>query len=252
MNISRRSRPVSLATLAASRAGSAAAQGKPAPIGKIKLVILDIGGTLIQDHGQVPAALMRALSHRDVPATAAEIANWRGASKREMVRHFVERSGKPNSLVEPIYADFSAQTDKAYANAQPIAGAEAALRQMRDDGLLLATTTGFGRELTEMVMRKLNWKQYFAANVTSDDVVDGRPAPYMLFRAMEAARVDNAADAVAVGDTPLDLQAANNGGMRGAIGVWSGAVTEKRLRQERFTQLLPSVADLPALLRAAY
>ena len=74
MNISRRSRPVSLATLAASRAGSAAAQGKPAPIGKIKLVILDIGGTVIQDHGQVPAALMRALSHRDVPATAAEIA----------------------------------------------------------------------------------------------------------------------------------------------------------------------------------
>ena len=122
---------------------------------------------------------------------------------------------------------------------------------MRDDGLLLATTTGFGRELTEMVMHKPNWKQDFAANVTSDDVVAGRPAPDMLFRAMQAARVDDAADAVAVGDTPLDLQAANNGGMRGAIGVWSGAATAERPRQERFTQLLPSVADLPALLTRA-
>jgi phosphonatase-like hydrolase len=233
-----------------SLSGRAAAQG--APPGKIKLVILDIGGTLIEDHGEVPTALMSALSHHGIPASAPEIANWRGASKREMVRHFVERSGKPNALVEPIYADFSAQADKAYANVQPIAGAEAAPKQMRDDGLLLATTTGFGRTLTEMVMHKLNWKQYFVVNVTSDDVVDGRPAPYMLFHAMEAAHVDNVAEAVAVGDTPLGLQAANNGGMRGAIGVWSGAVPEERLRKERFTQLLPSVAALPALLRTAY
>lgn len=63
-------------------------------------------------------------------------------------------------------------------------------------------------------------RAYFVVKVTSDDVVDGRLVPYMLIHAMEAGHVDNVAAAVAVGDTPLDLQAANNGGLGGAVGVW--------------------------------
>ena len=90
----------------------------------IKLVVLDIGGTLIQDHGEVPTAMMSALSRKKIPATAAEIADWRGASKRGMIRHFVERAMKPgksaDALVEAINADFNAQAEKAYVNVQPI------------------------------------------------------------------------------------------------------------------------------------
>jgi len=54
---------------------------------------------------------------------------------------------------------------------------------------------------------------------------------------------------MAVGDTPLDLQAANNGGMGAAIGVFSGAATEDRLRKERNSGVLPSVAALPDLIK---
>ena len=71
----------------------------------------------------------------------------------------------------------------------------------------------------------------------------------MLFRAMEAAHVNETAQVLAVGDTPLDLQAANNGGMGAAIGVYSGAATEERLRKERNSGVLPSVAELPGLIR---
>ena len=221
----------------------------------IKLVVLDIGGTLIQDHGEVPTAMMNALSRRHIPATAAEIADWRGASKRGMIRHFVEQAMKPgkqaNALIESINADFNVHAEKAYANIQPIAGAEDALKQMRGMGLLLATTTGFGRELEDRILKHLGWEKYFTVTISSDDVVDGRPAPYMIYHAMEAAHVANVKDVVAVGDTPLDLQAANNAGV-GAIGVWSGAATEEKMRKEKYSQLLPSVASLPALLQKSY
>ena len=99
------------------------------------------------------------------------------------------------------------------------------------------------------ILARLGWQHYFAASITSDDVVDGRPAPYMLFRAMEAAHVNETAQVIAVGDTPLDLQAANNGGMGASIGVFSGAATEDRLRKERNSGLLPSVAQLPDLIK---
>jgi phosphonatase-like hydrolase len=253
-NITRRSLHLSLAALAAASALPAAAQeARRAGGPKIKLVILDMGGTLIQDHGEVPAALSSSLSKRGIAASAGEIANWRGSSKRGMVKHFVGQSKTPVAeqakLIDEIYADFSQQTDKAYANVQAIAGIEPALREMRAMGLLLATTTGFGRELTDAVIHHLDWKKYFVANISSDDVEDGRPAPYMLFRAMEAAHINDVRSIAAVGDTVLDIQAGDNAGAGAVIGVYSGVTAEAKLRAERASAILPSVAQLPDWLK---
>jgi phosphonatase-like hydrolase len=247
---------MALNTVAAATAmqagGAAAAETKP----HLRLVVLDIGGTLIADHGEVPKAMKAAFAHAGLDVGYAEIGDWRGASKRGMIAHFVGlRAGKDadkETLTDRIYADFGAQADAAYKDVRPIPGVEEAMRTMRGDGLLLATTTGFGRELNAAIFKRLGWGDQFAASITSDDVADGRPAPFMIFHAMEAAHVENVAEVVAVGDTPLDLQAANNAAVRGVIGVYSGAATQERLRRERFTQILPSVAELPALLRSAF
>ena len=41
------------------------------------------------------------------------------------------------------------------------------------------------------------------SSITSDDVADGRPAPYMLFRAMEAGHINETAQVLAVGRNKL-------------------------------------------------
>jgi phosphonatase-like hydrolase len=233
-------------------AGGAAAQptaGNGEPPLPLKLVVLDIGGTLIADHGEVPDSMLGAFARHGIVVTPQEFSEWRGASKRAMVRHFVAREHKSEALVDPIYADFTRTVSKAYEKVQPIAGAEQALKELAAMNLILATSTGFDGPLTKSILSRLGWQHYFMASITSDDVADGRPAPYMLFRAMEAARVDETAAVMAVGDTPLDLQAANNGAMGAAIGVYSGAATEERLRKERNSGVLPSVAELPGLIR---
>ena len=236
-------------------AGSAGA--RPAPPGgnppvALKLVVLDIGGTLIGDHGEVPEAMLGAFGRKGIAVTPQEFSEWRGAAKRGMVQHFVEQrgpqTGRP-ALIEAIYNDFATTTSKAYANVQPIPGAENALKELQAMNLLLATTTGFDRTLTTQVLSHLGWQHYFVASITSDDVVDGRPAPYMLFRAMEAAHVNDMRQVLAIGDTVLDLQAANNAGVGAVIGVYSGAATEERLRKERSSAVLPSVASLPELIK---
>ena len=236
---------------AAARAATSAKVTRP-----IRLVVLDVGGTLIEDHGEVPNAMHDALTKRGVEVSFAEIGEWRGASKRGMVRHFVELRTKPDAkreaLIASIYDDFSAQVNAAYADVRPIPGAEECIRKLRAAGLLVATSTGFDRPLTDKVFAHLRWRDYFVTTVTSDDVVDGRPSPFMLFHAMEAAHVDSVAEVVAVGDTPLDIQAGANAGVRGVVAVYSGAATEERMRKEQFTHILPSVASLPELLRANF
>jgi len=247
-SLSRRS---SLSLLPALMATGAAAQPSGSAL-SLKLVVLDIGGTLIGDHGEVPDAMLGAFSRKGITVTPQEFSGWRGASKRGMVKHFVEDRGPATgrgALEEAIYADFTSKVSKAYENVQPIPGAEKALQELKAMNLLLCTSTGFDRQLTTQVFSHLGWQHYFVASITSDDVADGRPAPYMLFRAMEAAHVNDTAEVLAVGDTVLDLQAGNNGGMGAVVGVYSGAATESRLRQEKSSAVLPSVADLPDLIR---
>jgi len=257
------SRRQSLKTLAAattlgasaavgSAAGDARKPGNPA----IRLVVLDVGGTIVAERGDVPETLRRAFSNHGLTVTTVEIADWRGASKREVVRHFVEQrtpgGADREKLAGAIYRDFSERIIDVYKSVPAIAGAEEAFQKMRGAGLLLATSTGFDREITASIFRRLGWEKYFAASISSDDVTQGRPSPFMIFHAMEAARVDNVREVVAVGDTPLDLQAGTNAGLRGVVGVLSGASTSAKLQEEPHTHILPSVAELPALLQTGF
>ncbi len=219
----------------------------------IRLIVLDVGGTIIQDRGDVPDALQGAFAKRGITVTPPEIALWRGASKRDVVRHFTgERSAAKGSdldaLVAAIYADFNTRVIEVYKNVPPIDGAEATFRTLRESGYLLASSTGFGREVALSIFRRLGWEKYFTAVITSDDVAQGRPAPYMIFHAMEASLVASVTEVIVVGDTPLDLRAGKNAGVRGIVGVLSGASKEDQLRPEPHTDILSSVAELPALL----
>jgi phosphonatase-like hydrolase len=254
------SRRQSIGTLAAATSvglstASATPGGRQEPA--VRLVVLDVGGTIVEDRGDVPKTLRQAFANHDLNVTPAEIGELRGASKREIVRHFVELRTAPGvahreDLIAAIYADFSRQAIDSYKTVPPIAGAEEAFQKMRGEGLLLATTTGFDREITSSIMTRLGWQKYFAAIISSDDVTEGRPAPFMIFHAMESARVNSVREVVVAGDTPLDLQAGANAGMRGVVGVLSGVSSAARLRQEPHTHILRSVAGLPDLLRSGF
>ncbi|MCU1327544.1 MAG: putative hydrolase [Bryobacterales bacterium] len=222
----------------------------------IRLVILDIGGTLIEDHGDVPGLLRSALSNHGVESTPEEISKWRGASKREIIRHFVSQQSFPptvnrEKVIAAAYDQFTAELIEVYRSVPPVPGAEDAIRQLRQRGYLVATTTGFDRVVTESIFKRLGWTKYFAATICSDDVTQGRPAPFMLFHAMEAANVDNVAQVIAVGDTPLDLQAGTNAGMRAVVGVLTGAATIDKLRPEPHTHIVESIANVPSLLASS-
>jgi len=82
-----------------------------------------------------------------VQSTPEEIAKWRGASKREIIRHFVKQqfpSGNPDrdKLINTVYDEFTVGLIAAYRSVPPIAGAEDAIRELRQKGYLVATTTG--------------------------------------------------------------------------------------------------------------
>jgi hypothetical protein len=162
--------------------GSASAQpvGGASPLA-LKLVVLDIGGTLIGDHGEVPDAMLGAFSrkghHRDGRRSSAAGAALPSGGMVKALCRGAWAHNRPHRLEEAIYVDFTATVSKAYANVQPIPGAENALKELQGMKLLLATTTGFDRALTTQVLSHLGWQHYFAASITSDDVGRWPPRP---------------------------------------------------------------------------
>ena len=104
----------------------------------IKLVIFDIAGTIIEDHGEVLGAFSAALRKNGIPFTPDELKRRKGASKREVIRHFVEQLG-PNpdhaEQVESTYGCFRDELQNLYAQRiNPIAGAAETFAWCREHG----------------------------------------------------------------------------------------------------------------------
>lgn len=224
----------------------------------VKLVVFDVAGTIIEDHGEVIDAFSAALTANGVPVSAAELKEFKGASKREVITQLVHLhwGSDPGNeeRVDRTYAAFRSELEGRYANGgiKPIAGAANTFAWLKAHNVLCATTTGFYRSVTDQILDAIGWRSHFVANVSSDEVRMGRPAPYMIFRAMEAAGIDDVREVLNVGDTPLDIQAGHRAGVLGAIAVLTGVHTEARLRAEAPSDLIASVADLPSLIETRY
>src|SRR5215469_1104307 len=212
---------------------------------RIKLVVFDIAGTIIEDHGEVVHAFAKALAENGIPFVESELLRWKGASKREVIRHFagkLDLKGGLDEKVEDSYRTFRSELERCYSeNLTPIAGAADTFRWCKDRGILMATTTGFYREISDLVLQQTRWQDFFAANISSSDVRQGRPAPYMIFHAMEVAGISNVAEVMNVGDTPLDLQSGTNAGVVGVVGVLTGAHDRQKLEREPHTHIISSV-----------
>lgn len=208
-----------------------------------------MAGTTVRDSGEVARAFAAALADHGVDAAAAKINAVRGASKREAIATLVApRYGADPGRVEAVYSSFKHHLQRVFTReAVPVAGARETFGWLRARGIRLALNTGFDRDITEILLEALKWRGIADAVICGDDVPQGRPAPYMIFHAMEAAGVTSVHHVLNVGDTVSDLQAAYNAGIAASVGVLSGAHDREQLSREPHAWLIPSIADLPAL-----
>jgi len=219
----------------------------------LRLMVFDMAGTTVEDGGQVGVAFGAALAECGIALTDEQLANVRGASKREAIADLVARHAGPawHGRADDVYASFVRHLEHEFAaGVKPLPGAEAAFAYLRGRGIKIALTTGFDRDIAGLLLDALHWKTRADAWFCGDDVPRGRPAPYLIFRAMEATGVDSVHAVGTLGDTVLDLQAGYNAGVRLNIGTLSGAHGRDKMQREPHAHLIASVAELPRLLDA--
>ena len=221
----------------------------------LELVVFDLVGTTIQDRGEVPDALQGAMLEHGLEIAAGDMKHLRGLSKREMIARLLGENARASlegleAKADAVYESFLSRLVGTIegGGVHAMEGSAATFAWLQAHRIKVVLSTGFNRQITDLLLAQPSWSPgLIDASVCLDDVSQGRPAPYLIFRAMERAGVASVHRVAAVGDTRSDLQAAHNAGVAQAIGVLSGDQGPEELGAEPHTALVDSVAGLPAL-----
>jgi phosphonatase-like hydrolase len=217
-----------------------------------ELVVLDVAGTTVDEGQHVYRVLGETARAHGATPSDADIARWHGAAKHEALQALLTaRDGTPPELEElaTVVADFRNRLIAAYTEHPPcpLPGVPEALAALRAAGIRVALTTGFDRDIVESLLNALGWEGDSVVDtvVCGSDVTAGRPAPFMIFQAMERLGAADVARVLVAGDTPRDLEAGTNAGAGFVVGVLTGASAADELSAHPHTHLLSSVAELP-------
>ena len=203
--------------------------------GPLRAVILDMAGTIVDYGSCAPAGVfIEVFKRHGISISMAQARGPMGAHKRD---HVAAISAMPEvaeawraakgrevteSDIEAMYRELiPLQVAALPAYSTLIPGTLEAAAEFRNRGLGVATTTGYNREMTDVVLHEMA-RQGFApdAAVCVDDVPAGRPEPWMALEAAQRLRAYPPAACVKVGDTVPDVLEGLNAGM------WTVALTK--------------------------
>ena len=142
----------------------------------------------------------------------------------------------PEDRWEAVAARWAEEMQAGRPRALP--WARGALRRLARHGVRLGLVTASTRGVVEPSLRRLNLEGVFETAYFADDVVNGKPHPEALLRALADLGVAPA-DAVYVGDTTIDLAMASAAGT--PFEAVAGTTTDAAFRAAGVERVWPGV-----------
>ncbi|MFF0743136.1 HAD family hydrolase [Streptomyces sp. NPDC004111] len=222
---------------------------------RIGLVVLDMAGTTVADGGLVEQAFAAAATRLGVEPGTADfdakldyVRRTMGESKISVFRHLFgdeELARRANTAFEEAYGELVDGGRIA-----EIPGARAAVEKLTAEGRTVVLTTGFARVTQDAILAALGWQDLVPLTLCPADAGGrGRPYPDMVLAAfLRTKAVAGVADVAVLGDTSYDMLSGVRAGAGVVGGVLTGAHGRDDLLAHGATHVLPSVAELPALL----
>jgi AHBA synthesis associated protein len=186
------------------------------PEPRLEGVVFDLDGVLVDS-----IAVMRAAFERSHRLVVGEGEAPFEVYLSHLGRHMPDTL-KIMGLPAEMYDTFVVESRKLVHLVNPCPGASDLLLRLRNAKISTAIATGKTRDRAMEVLATTGLLELVDAVVGSDEVANGKPAPDIVLLALEKIRV-TAANAVMIGDSPLDLQAGQAAGTRVAAALWGQA-----------------------------
>ncbi|GAA4499436.1 phosphonatase-like hydrolase [Hymenobacter ginsengisoli] len=237
----------------------------------LQLLVFDMAGTTVRDQHEVEACFAQAAAATGLQASAARILAVQGQAKRFVFDLLWREQLGPGASeteltarVDHSYQVFRNILENHYRTAEvlPTEGCLDLFAFLKSQGIRIALTTGFYREVTDLILRRLGWhvgldaqhrgtsQSLIDLSIASDEVAEGRPAPLMIQRAMQTFGITDPRQVWNVGDTPSDLVSGRRAVCARSLGVTNGTHSVQQLANYPNDGLLASLTELHQLLRA--
>jgi len=211
----------------------------------VSAVILDVDGTLVDTNYQHAIAWDRAFARHDVFVPLRRIHRHIGMGGDQLVR---ELAG--DDVEERCGDDIRDAESELYEELIPevrvIEGARELIQHLRERDLVVVLASSENSDEVEHYIEMLDAAE-MADWTTSSDVEETKPQPDLVEAALKKA---GTRDAVMVGDTVWDVEAAKRAGIP-TLAVLTGGFSDSELREAGAVAVYDSVVDIKDDLEAA-
>ena len=229
-----------------------------APVRKIKMAIFDVAGTTAQDGGLVVEAFQSAMVSMGTSLGTPEMERMTnyvnatmGERKIDVFMHLCDGNSERANIAHDRFIENYISLVNA-GKLREFEGITDLFDQLRESGVAVAITTGFPRDILQTIIDSLKWAPHIDFSVASSEVAKGRPAPDMIYRAIELYNKRftthiGAEDTAVIGDTEADIKAGVSAGASIIAGVSTGAHNPEQLFHAGATHVLEGSVHLPSI-----
>ena len=179
---------------------------------RVRAVILDIDGTLIDTNDAHAHAWVDAcaeLGHEIAFGQVRPLIGMGGDKVLPKLTGLEEESDEGTKIKERRGEIFR---ERYLSSCRPFPGARELLERMTEDGLTLAVATSASKDDMGALLKTIGVDDLIDARTSSSDADESKPDPDIVQAALKSASA-GANEAVMLGDTPYDVEAAGRAGV---------------------------------------
>ena len=205
----------------------------------VKAVFLDIDGTLMDTNYLHIEAWAQAFEEVGARPPRSRIHHEVGKGSDKLIPEFVVDDQNVERVSE-LHTDYYGELQE---RGHPLPGAQELIASLVDRGYEVWLATSAKPEELEHHMQELGAEDNIVGIVSSDEAEESKPAPDIFGLALERAGV-SPEEAVVVGDSMWDIEAAKEAGLRVAAVMTGGAFSRAELEEAGAYAIYEDCAEL--------
>ena len=205
------------------------------------VAVLDIDGTLVDTNYHHTIAWYRAFRQHEIVLPLWRIHRHIGMGGDQVVEALTDESTE-REKGDDIRAAEKTLYFQLIEEVQPMAGARDLIEQLKRRGHTVVLASSAKADEVDHYLDLLDARELADGWTTSADVESTKPAPDLVSAALERAG-GSSEDAVMVGDTPWDVEAAGKAGVS-TVTVRTGGFAVAELEEAGAIAVFESVAEL--------
>jgi HAD superfamily hydrolase (TIGR01509 family) len=218
---------------------------------RFKAVLFDLDGTLVEFKFKVKESRLAVIDW--LSKNGFDISGFTPETKTQRIFEKIEEqcSLRRDGIsfdsawreMSNILEDFEF---RSFAEAKPHPGSLTLLKRLHEDQILSAIVTNSGRRPVDSILGTFGFLPYVHLIITRDEMGKMKPEPDGLLKAIYKLRVEKS-DAVYVGDSVIDVQAAKKAGLA-SIALSQGMSSGEILAKEAPDYLVSKIEDVEKIV----